>query len=293
MAIPIRNYPYTDYHDLNLDFLLRQFQQYEVDIEDLKRRVKALEDWREVAEPDINTLKNQMVQVLGDILLLQNRVTTTENNINILADNVKNYFIKVNNNDTVELREGSQTGTIIDLSDNEALEAFVDRCLNAVSTKGEKNDRFFMYYKGQPYKECDLVIRSNNEISFVYESVFNIGSTIKTFTVHMNKYTHTVSASQVTQGVRSNLSEAVANVDDWVASGDATYPYKQDISILWAGVFSSKLQVDLYFKTLTDFNTYSPILSEYMDVSDQGVTIYATEIPADTINMYAIITGGN
>lgn len=91
--IPIRNFPYSDYHDLNLDFLLKQFQQYELDIEELKRRVKALEDWREIIDPVINNLSSRVTTIEGNITNIFNRLGIVENDI----VNIKSNIITINN----------------------------------------------------------------------------------------------------------------------------------------------------------------------------------------------------
>lgn len=69
--IPIRRYPYTDLHDLNLDFLLRQYSEYEDDIDDLKKRVKILEDWRIIIDDDITTIKGDITTIKGDIITIK------------------------------------------------------------------------------------------------------------------------------------------------------------------------------------------------------------------------------
>ncbi len=40
-------YPYTDFHELNLDWILDQLTQMQQEIEDLQARVQALEDQNE------------------------------------------------------------------------------------------------------------------------------------------------------------------------------------------------------------------------------------------------------
>lgn len=44
MAIPVNEYPYTDIHELNLDYVLRELQRMQAEIDELKERVEALEN---------------------------------------------------------------------------------------------------------------------------------------------------------------------------------------------------------------------------------------------------------
>lgn len=44
MAIPVNEYPYTDIHELNLDYILAEMQAMAEEIESLKERVTALEN---------------------------------------------------------------------------------------------------------------------------------------------------------------------------------------------------------------------------------------------------------
>ena len=286
MAIPIRNYPYTDYHDLNLDFLLRNWNIFMVDIEDLKRRVKALEDWREVAEPDINTLKNQMVQVLGDILLLQNRVTTTENNINILADNVKNYYI-TGTNLSQQIHEDSPTGPLIDLTDPVALTDFLNRFRSPVSTKGQKINQVYFFNN-----TCEVNVSSVNQIEF-YNYITYFGDlTIKkrSFIV---KNDGTTSYSSTSYGIRGQVFQLQISAASVSPSSDPDYPYQLVVNDFTYGQnFVDNYQVDLYFDTLDYFKTYSPIICEYVKTEEHQFTLYFTEIPAGTFYLNFVITGG-
>lgn len=44
MAIPINEYPYTDIHELNLDYILHELQRMQAEIDELKERVETLEN---------------------------------------------------------------------------------------------------------------------------------------------------------------------------------------------------------------------------------------------------------
>lgn len=85
--IPIRRYPYTDFHDLNLDYLLRQIAEFEEDLEALKRRVTALEGWKVIIDGDITTIKGDILTIKGDIVNIKGDIVTIKGDIvDIKAD---------------------------------------------------------------------------------------------------------------------------------------------------------------------------------------------------------------
>lgn len=43
MAIPVNEYPYTDIHELNLDYVLHELQRMQAEIEELKTEVADLD----------------------------------------------------------------------------------------------------------------------------------------------------------------------------------------------------------------------------------------------------------
>ena len=79
--IPIRRYPYTDFHDLNLDYLLRQIAEFEEDLEALKRRVTALEAWQIIIDGDITTIKGDIVDIKGDIVDIKGDIVDIKGDI--------------------------------------------------------------------------------------------------------------------------------------------------------------------------------------------------------------------
>lgn len=95
--IPIRRYPYTDFHDLNLDFLLRQYSEYEDDIDDLKKRVKILEDWRTIIDGDITIMKGDIVTIKGDIVNIKGDITTIKGDIVTINTTLGDHTTKIRN----------------------------------------------------------------------------------------------------------------------------------------------------------------------------------------------------
>ena len=44
MAIPINEYPYTDIHELNLDYVLAELKRMQAEIDELKNQVAELDE---------------------------------------------------------------------------------------------------------------------------------------------------------------------------------------------------------------------------------------------------------
>ena len=44
MAIPINEYPYTDVHELNLDYVLAEMKRMQAEIDELKNQVAELDE---------------------------------------------------------------------------------------------------------------------------------------------------------------------------------------------------------------------------------------------------------
>ena len=99
---PIRFFPYSDFHDLNLDWLMVQIRLVLVDLEELKRRVKALEDWKIIIEGDIVDIKATITLIQGDITIIKTRINNLEKDISeigsvILTDDSSVISLTVNN----------------------------------------------------------------------------------------------------------------------------------------------------------------------------------------------------
>lgn len=294
--IPIRNFPYTDYHDLNLDFILRQFQQYEIDIDELKRRVKALEDWRiDVVEPDLVTIKADIRDIKGDIISLGDRITTNTSYINTLANNVKTYYISVDHDQNITVREGNpDTGTIIDIkNDDNAKRSFINRFVSVLSDKGEINDKVYMHTPedlSYQYTECIIDVNTLSKNVNIYGRKV-LDNAINEVNLSV-PYSTSVVAHWSYFGIRSSKKSFWLDTDYWQSSGDATYPYKYEVNAVGMSI-NDNSQIDVYFTSLSDFETYSSILSEYVENNGNKAVIYAKSIPANNIQVNIIVTGGN
>lgn len=81
-------YPYTDFHELNADWIVEQFQslldrisECEETVEAMETRVSTLEGKMTTAEGNITNLQGRMTTAEGNITNLQGRMTTAEGTI--------------------------------------------------------------------------------------------------------------------------------------------------------------------------------------------------------------------
>ena len=77
-TFPIHQYPYTDFQDVNLDYILKNFKVFEDDITSLKQRMTS-------AEENISSLTSRMSTAEGNISSLTSRMSTAEGNISSLS----------------------------------------------------------------------------------------------------------------------------------------------------------------------------------------------------------------
>ena len=287
--IPCRAFPWTDYHDLNLDFLLSRYSQFEADLEELKRRVKALEDWRiDIVEPDLITIKADIRDIKGDIISLGDRLTVVEGdvtinktNINTLADNVKTYYIVLYPDASILLRERSKTGPIVDLTDPDIRASFFARLTDSSSSKGEINDRYFYvkdssdeYYELTPYID-------QRGVEFTYTTV-NFVNNNKRYGMSyiVDPDTGIISLKTYSGGMSVFITVAELPTGSTSYRYDATeypeYPYQFDI-------VSDKIYLDsivLCFPyRISDFEEISDKISEYVKVTEGKATLYLKELP--------------
>lgn len=110
---PTHSFPYTDFHDNNLDFLLSKYQAIVDDIDQLKSRVTS-------AESDITSLTTRMTAAEGNISSLSSRMSTAEGNISSLSSRMStaegNITSNTNNITSLTSRMSTAEGNISSLS---------------------------------------------------------------------------------------------------------------------------------------------------------------------------------
>lgn len=203
--IPIRRYPYTDFHDLNLDYLLRQIAEFEEDLEALKRRVKNLEDWQIIIDGDITTIKGDIITIKNDILDIKGDIVTIQGDIVTINRNIDDHSVRIG-----------------DL---------------------EKNTFAFLL-QAQPG---------------VFQPIPNPSDP---------DYPYAASYGLILPG---------AVPEDYQKFRDGDF------------VVNSKSLVDLEFRTSEDYFNYGKIISSYATTSQNFITLYAKEVPADTIYFYCYV----
>lgn len=286
--IPIRNFPYSDYHDLNLDWLLRRIYQFEVDLEDLKRRVRRLEDWREEAEPTITDLVSRMLIVEGNIVTINReittinntiddhsrRITTVEGDIVTILDNSTSFYIDERDLTTVysnyiggpsfplnidfinKLKgnpppaKGGINYEIFVISGNGSI-------LNKASYRIEQSD-FIIEYSLHGVKTDRLASEDLTKIVYIF-----LGGTLSNTFIYKGSGSH----------VKSYLDVEVPS-SGWVANNDPTYVYKNVIS---NQSITANTEVRAYFDSFADHELYSDVISDYILTANGEMTLFAKE----------------
>lgn len=77
-------YPYTDFHELNADWIVKQISTFQTQVNALTARVTAAEATVAAMETRVGTLENKMDTAEDDIADLKPRMTTAEENIQAL-----------------------------------------------------------------------------------------------------------------------------------------------------------------------------------------------------------------
>ena len=297
MPIPIRNFPYTDYHDLNLDFLLRQFQAYELDIEELKRRVKALEDWRtNEVDPDIHNIKLDIIDIKGDIVIIKNRLDIVEGNITTLSNNITDYYIIKVNDSTYEVRKGTYNGPLItDFTD------FInDLKGSSSSTLGDKSCRLYLYDAPEGLYNCSyciydnlLYVRTFGNFSgnrrLVYFDKYNFIVTASTFTVNPNG-TGICEGFLNTVGYLNITDEDTFNATD-ITALSTDYPYYVRKTINNLNVDLNCI-IDVYIRDGEYFDQISDYVCEYIRTGHNYIDIFvkSNTLPVADISLQYTIT---
>lgn len=278
--IPIRNFPYTDYHDLNLDFLLRQFQQYEIDIEELKRRVKALEDWRiDVVEPDLLTIKGDIVNIKANIISLGDRITTNTTNINKLA---ANEVVYVFDRDNQMFHKGAYDGPVV-TDFNAMIEEL--QTLND-SDIGNKIAKIYVIDETPAqFDECTYRIYTGSGFYYLY--LTNIykdsdGQNINGHVIKINSDDNVIDSYNYYSSMGSMVSRYIPATilsANMVATTDpdltSDYPYQ--LTIPESMIKSANQPVEIFIENSSDFINYSNKICEYVKVEPNYLTLYFKE----------------
>lgn len=129
MALFEGHFPYTNFHDLNLDWLLQKVQDHEERLTQAEQDIDALEGRMDQAEADIDALEGRMDQAEQDIDALEGRMDTAEDDIDALEGRMQTAE---NDIDALEGRMDTAEGKIGDLEEaNRSTEAVFNKLVFA------------------------------------------------------------------------------------------------------------------------------------------------------------------
>lgn len=145
MSIPTYKYPFSDFHDLNLDYIIEHFKTFDTSIADLYSKYGALDTRLDTAEHDITvltdrirdneeqdyqlrvrvgraennitSLQSRMTAVEGNVTSLLSRMSTAEGRINTISGVVNTLDNKMNTaEDDIDDLQGTVAGLAQDLN---------------------------------------------------------------------------------------------------------------------------------------------------------------------------------
>lgn len=305
---PVRAFPYSDYHDLNLDFLLEQIRLVLVDLEELKRRVKALEDWKIIIESDIVDIKATITLIQGDITIIKTRINNLEKDISeigsvILTDDSGDISLTVNDEelsiDNVELlkdylkRDNEEKPTHISTFLYGNGSSYLIPMTYSVSLTGENLDVHF-YIDNDTYISTYYVHQNGNEffIDKLADKTKNKNFCFELcFVPNNTDYYEVISEGDYTRKYILDLYNPILNPNKEELPSDA-YVEETDYC-------------DIVFRFFTDHEDYSEYFSDYVKCIDPDsvigsgslgyLEIITKDFPAGTDNIYfnVYVTKGN
>ena len=312
--IPTRNFPYTDYHDLNLDWLLKHISEIDIDLEDLKRRIKILEDWRIVIDGDIITINNtiddhsrRIANIEGDIITINNtiddhsrRITNIEGDITTILNNSTTFYIDLD--DITKVKAGSLDGAVIDISDVSNFRSFVSKIGGTISPEiGGINYNIYVVDEDENINTATMKISLDGDADIIVHKSNIIGNSLKT----LNYYEDTI----ISYIVNNNNITAFINVykgspvhgriidtlqqESWIPSNDTEYPYKYILDRLVYSNLTVSDEVRIYFEDFTDFKDYSDTMSQYVEIVNHTLVIYSKNIPDKNIRLNIFVNYSN
>lgn len=133
MPIPTHAYPYTDFHDLNDDFILRRMKELEADLERIKQEAidEATENAKEYVDGLLGGFLDEFNTLKAQFAIVQRNVTTLEADFNNFVNYVNSQIQLIK--DTVD----ADMSAIINSTDQKIADA-KNEIYNNLSTELSK-----------------------------------------------------------------------------------------------------------------------------------------------------------